>query len=156
MIYFLKYSWFAMLCYFQVTQIAKWFHFIYMYVCLYIWMNIYMDIYFFRFFSFVDYYEVLSIVSCAIQCTLLLLLLSRFSRVWLCATPEMAAPQDLLSLGFSRQERWSGLPFPSPVHKSEKWKWSRSVVSDFLATPWTAAYQAPLSMGFARQEYSVH
>ena len=36
------------------------------------------------------------------------------------------------SLGFSRQEHWSGLPFPSPVHESEKWKWSRSVVSDSL------------------------
>ena len=35
--------------------------------------------------------------------------------------------------------------------KSEKWKWSCSVVSD-SATPWTAAYQAPLSMGFSRQE----
>ena len=34
------------------------------------------------------------------------------------------------SLGFSRQEHWSGLPFPSPVHKSEKWQWSRSDVSD--------------------------
>ena len=34
------------------------------------------------------------------------------------------------SLGFSRQERWSGLPFPSPMHESEKWKWSRSVMSD--------------------------
>jgi len=34
------------------------------------------------------------------------------------------------SLGFSRQEQWSGLPFPSPMHESEKWKWSRSVVSD--------------------------
>ena len=34
----------------------------------------------------------------------LLLLLSRFSRVRLCATPEMAAHQALLSLGFSRQE----------------------------------------------------
>ena len=34
------------------------------------------------------------------------------------------------SLGFSRQEHWSGLPFPSPVHESEKWKRSRSVVSD--------------------------
>ena len=32
--------------------------------------------------------------------------------------------------GFSRQEHWSGLPFPSPMHESEKWKWSRSVVSD--------------------------
>ena len=32
--------------------------------------------------------------------------------------------------GFSRQEQWSGLPFPSPMHESEKWKGSRSVVSD--------------------------
>ena len=70
-----------------------------------------------------------------------LLLLSHFSRVWLCATP---------SLGFSRQEHWNGLPFPSPVHKSEQWKWSRSV--RLSATPWPAAYQAPLSMGFSRQE----
>ena len=61
---------------------------------------------------------------------LLLLLLSRFSRVWFCATPEMATHQAPPSLGFSRQEHWSGLPFPSPVHESEKWKWSRSVVSD--------------------------
>ena len=43
---------------------------------------------------------------------LLLLLLSRFSRVWLCATPKMAAHQAPLSLGFSRQEHRSGLPFP--------------------------------------------
>ena len=42
---------------------------------------------------------------------MLLLLLSHFSHVQLCATP---------SLGFSRQEDWSGLPFPSPMHKSEK------------------------------------
>ena len=44
----------------------------------------------------------------------LLLLLSRFSRVWLCATPQTAALQAPLSLGFSRQEHWSGLQFPSP------------------------------------------
>ena len=42
----------------------------------------------------------------------------------------MAALQAPLSLGFSRQEHWSGLPFPSPMHESEKWKWSRSVLSD--------------------------
>ena len=64
----------------------------------------------------------------------------------------MASYQAPLSLGFSRQEHWSGLPFPSPMHEREKWKWSRSVVSD-SATPWTAAYQAPPSMGFSRQEY---
>ena len=51
---------------------------------------------------------------------LLLLLLSRFSRVQLCVTPETAAHQAPLSLGFSRQEHWSGLPFPSPMHESEK------------------------------------
>ena len=39
---------------------------------------------------------------------LLLLLLSRFSRVRLCATPWMAAHQAPPSLGFSRQEHWSG------------------------------------------------
>ena len=61
---------------------------------------------------------------------MLLLLLSRFSRVRLCATPETAAHQAPPSLGFSRQEHWSGLPFPPPAHESEKWKWSRSVVSD--------------------------
>ena len=60
----------------------------------------------------------------------LLLLLSRFSRVRLCAAPETAAHQAHPSLGFSRQEHWSGLPFPSPVHESEKWKWSCSVISD--------------------------
>ena len=61
---------------------------------------------------------------------LLLLLLSRFSRVRLCATPETAAHQAPPSLGFSRQGHWSGLPFPSPMHESEKSKWSRSVISN--------------------------
>ena len=42
----------------------------------------------------------------------------------------MAAHQAPPSLGFSRQEHWSGLPFSSPMHESEKWRWSRSVVSD--------------------------
>ena len=52
----------------------------------------------------------------------LLLLLSRFSLVRLCATPLTAAHQAPPSLGFSRQEHWSGLPFSSPMHESEKWK----------------------------------
>ena len=43
------------------------------------------------------------------------MLLSHFSRVRLCATPETAAHQASPSLGFSRQEHWSGLPFPSPI-----------------------------------------
>ena len=41
--------------------------------------------------------------------SLLLLLLSHFGRVQLCATPEMAAHQAPPSLGLSRQEHWSGL-----------------------------------------------
>ena len=53
-------------------------------------------------------------------CMLLLLLLSRFSRVRLCATPWTAAHQAPPSLGFSRQEHRSGLPFPSPMHESGK------------------------------------
>ena len=51
--------------------------------------------------------------------TNLLLPLSRFSRVRFCATPKTAAHQAPLSPGFSRQEHWSGLPFPSPMHESE-------------------------------------
>ena len=38
------------------------------------------------------------------------------SRVQLCATPEMAAHQAPPSLGFSRQEHWSGLPFHMQFH----------------------------------------
>ena len=37
------------------------------------------------------------------------------SRVWLLATPWTAAYQAPLSMGFSRQEYWSGLPLPSPM-----------------------------------------
>ena len=82
-----------------------------------------------------------------------LLLLSHFSCVRLCVTPQMAAHQAPPSLGFFRQEHWSGLPFPSPMHESEKWKWSCSVSVQLFMTPWTTAYQAPPSMGFSRQDY---
>ena len=41
----------------------------------------------------------------------LLLLLSHFSRVQLCVTPETSAHQALLPLGFSRQEHWVGCHF---------------------------------------------
>ena len=59
-----------------------------------------------------------------------LLLLSHFSCVRLCASPQTAAHQAPPSLGFSRQEHWSGWRFPSSMRESEKSKWSRSVVSD--------------------------
>ena len=37
------------------------------------------------------------------------------SHVWLLATPWTAAYQASPSMGFSRQEYWSGVPLPSPV-----------------------------------------
>ena len=43
-----------------------------------------------------------------------LLLLSHFSRVLLFETPWTAAYQAPPSMGFSRQEYWSGVPLPSP------------------------------------------
>ena len=51
--------------------------------------------------------------------TSLLLLLSLQSCPTLC-DPIDGAHQAPPSLGFSRQEHWSGLPFPSPMHESEK------------------------------------
>ena len=62
----------------------------------------------------------------------------------------MAAHQAPPSLGFSRQEHWSGLPFPSPVHACMLSPFSRVRL---CATPQTAAHQAPLSTAFFRQEY---
>ena len=44
------------------------------------------------------------------------------SRVRLCATPWTAAYQAPPSMGFSRQEYWSGVPLPSPKDKLHMWK----------------------------------
>ena len=57
-----------------------------------------------------------SFLFCTRLLLLLLLLLSHFSR----ATPKTAAHQAPPSLGLSKQEHWSGLPFPFPMHESEK------------------------------------
>ena len=48
--------------------------------------------------------------------TLIMLLMHAqlFSRVQLFVTPWTVALQDPLSMGFSRQEYWSGLPCPPP------------------------------------------
>ena len=57
----------------------------------------------------------LKIVCYFAICLLLLLLSCCYSHVQLCVTPQMAAHQAPPSLGFSGQEHWSGLPFPSPM-----------------------------------------
>ena len=44
--------------------------------------------------------------------------------------------------------KWNDLPFPSPMHESEKWKWSLLVMSNCLQPHG----QQP-TMGFSRQEY---
>ena len=59
---------------------------------------------------------------------LLLLLLSRLCPVQFCATQRRQPTRLPPSQGFSRQEHWSGLPCPSPMHESEKRKsWSAGV-----------------------------
>ena len=47
------------------------------------------------------------------------ILLSHFSHVQLLCDPTDDSPPGSPSLGFSRQEHWSGLPFPSPMRESE-------------------------------------
>ena len=89
------------------------------------------------------HFAYLSFVS-LVDLSMLLRLLSHFSSVWLCVTP---------SLGFSRQEHWSGLPFPSPMHKSEKWKWSRSAMSDSSQPHGLQPTRLLCPWDFSRQEY---
>ena len=56
-----------------------------------------------------------------------------FSRVWLFATPGTIAHQAPLSMGFSRQEYWSGLPFPTPGDFPDPGIKPKSPVSPALA-----------------------
>ena len=82
----------------------------------------------------------------------LLLLLSRFSRVRLC-DPIDGSPPGCPVPGIlqARTLEWVAISF------SNAWKWKVKVKSlsrvRRFATPWTAAQQAPPSMGFSRQEY---
>ena len=81
------------------------------------------------------------------------------SRVRLLATPWTAAYQAPTSMGFSKQEYWSGLPLPSPSYIPTSYiiLYSNYVPSCsvvwLFGTPWTAGPQAPLSMEFSKQEY---
>ena len=65
-----------------------------------------------------------------------MLVFKSLSRVRLFATQQTSAQQALLSLVFSRQEYWSGLPFPSPgdlPHSGIK-PWSAALQADSLPT----------------------
>ena len=89
------------------------------------------------------------------QLLLQLLLLSRFSRVRLCATPIDGSPRGSPIPGIlqARTLEWVAISF------SNAWKWKVEVKSlsrvRLLVTPRTAAYQAPLSMRFSRQSTGV-
>ena len=81
-----------------------------------------------------------------------LLLLSRFSRVRLCATPWTAAHQASFPWDSPGKNTGVGCHFLLQCMKVK----SESEVAQScltLATPWTAAHQAPPSMGFSRQKY---
>ena len=95
------------------------------------------------------------------------------SCVRLFSTPWTAAHQTPPSMGFSRQEYWSGVPSPSPcisykklitqstqpMKTSDYSQLSLSSVMKSISrvwlflTPWTVACQAPSSMEFSRQGY---
>ena len=83
---------------------------------------------------------------------MLLLLLSRFSHVWLCDPIDSRPPgSPVPGILQARTLEWAAISF------SNAWKWKVKVKSLsrvlLLATPWTAAYPAPPFMGFSRQEY---
>ena len=102
-------------------------------------------------------------------------MLSHFSYVQLFVAPWTVAHQAPLSMGFSRQEYWSGLPRPPPGDLPDPGLEPMYVMSPALTcglfttelpvcvqflshvqlfvTPWTVACKAPLPMGFSRQEY---
>ena len=56
------------------------------------------------------------------------------SRVRLLATPWTAAYQAPLSMGFSRQEYWSGVPLPSPSSSSSSYQFPENCLSFSLFT----------------------
>ena len=81
------------------------------------WKDYLCSIVLFLLFSWIsiDYMYLLYLTS--IDCIYRLLCsiwVKSLSRVQLFATPWIVAYQPALSIGFSRQEYWSGLPFPSP------------------------------------------
>ena len=87
--------------------------------------------------------------------------LSHFSCVRLFATPWTVALQAPLSMGFSRQEYWNGLPFPPPDPGIEpKSIRSPALARGFFTT--SATWEAPLaeylriSLPLRRAFNSVH
>ena len=68
--------------------------------------------------------------------------LSRFSHVQLCATLWTVARQAPLSMGFPRQEYWSGLPCPPPGDLPHPWM---EPISPAVAAP-LSHWESPMSL----------
>ena len=83
-----------------------------------------------------------------------LLLLSRFSRVWLCATQEMAAHQT--PRPWDSPGKNTGVGCHSLL-QCMKWKVKGKSLSRvwLCVSPWTVAYKDPPSMGFSRKHTGV-
>ena len=85
---------------------------------------------FFRFFSHIGCNRIWSKVPCLIWYVLAAAAAKSLQSCPTLCDPIDGSPPGSPVPGFYRQENWSGLPFPSPMDESEKWKVSRSVVSD--------------------------
>ena len=81
----------------------------------------------------------------------MLLLLSHFSRVRLCATPQTAAHQAPPPLGFSRQEHWRGLPFLQCMKVKSESEVTQSCPT--LHDSMDCGPPGSSTMEFSRQEY---
>ena len=104
-----------------------------------------------KLFDFSDLHFLIQKIRMAIITTMCIRAKSLQSCLTLC---DHMAP---LSVGFSRQEYWSGLPCPPPGDLPNTGIEATSLTSlsrvRLFVTSWTVAYQAPLSTGFSRQEY---
>ena len=77
-------------------------------------------------------------------------MLSPFSHVWVFVAPWTVAPHASLSLGFSRQEYWSGLPCPPPGDLPDPGIEPSSLASPTLASRFfttSATWEAHLDTG---------
>ena len=77
-----------------------------------------------------DHFTVYAMLCYAMLCCAMLCYAKSLQSCPTLCDPIEGSHQAPPSLGFSRQEHWSGLPVPSPMHESEKWKRSCSVMSD--------------------------
>ena len=88
-----------------------------------------------------------------------MLVLSHFSRVRLFVTPCTTACQAPLSMGLSRQEYWSGLPFPSPGDLPNPGIKPLSLLSPALAGRFfttSTTWEAPQGLGKASACHAGH